>query len=135
VTIPEEERDPTLPEKLKTELPGILAWVVRGCLAWQREGLKPPAEVTHATEAYRAEMDVLAAFMADCCVVHENARAKASELYQTYVQWCEDNGEQAENQRSFGMRLSERGFERYRGGREGGHLWRGIGLLHEESTS
>jgi P4 family phage/plasmid primase-like protien len=129
VTIPEEERDPTLLEKLRTELPGILAWAVRGCLAWQREGLKPPAEVTHATEVYRAEMDVLAAFLIDCCVVHRNARVKASELYHIYTQWCEDNGEQTENQRSFGMRLSERGFERYRGGTKGEFMWRGIGLL------
>jgi putative DNA primase/helicase len=128
VTIPEEERDPTLLEKLRTELPGILAWAVRGCLAWQREGLKPPADVTHATEAYRAEMDVLAAFLTDCCVVHRNARVKASELYQTYTQWCEDNGEQTENQRSLGMHLTERGFERKRG-TAGVHIWEGIGLL------
>jgi putative DNA primase/helicase len=130
VTIPEEERDPTLPEKLRVELPGILAWAVRGCLAWQHEGLKPPAEVAHATEAYRTEMDVLAAFLADCCVVHRNARVKASELYHIYTQWCEDNGEHVENQRSFGMRLSERGFERCKV--KGLGWWRGIGIAVQE---
>ena len=30
VTIPEQEQDPELREKLKAELPGILAWEVRG---------------------------------------------------------------------------------------------------------
>ena len=33
VTIPEQERDPRLTQKLAEELPGILAWAVRGCLA------------------------------------------------------------------------------------------------------
>ncbi len=32
VTIPESEQDKSLPGKLLTELPGILAWCVRGCL-------------------------------------------------------------------------------------------------------
>lgn len=79
-------------------------------------------------KAYRAEMDVLAAFLTDCCVIHRNTKVKASELYHAYMQWCEDNGEQTENQRSFGMRLTERGFERYRGGTKGEFMWRGIGL-------
>lgn len=35
VTIPEADRDRDLPEKLREELPGILAWAVRGCLDWQ----------------------------------------------------------------------------------------------------
>ena len=39
VTIPEEAKDKVLPEKLKAEVPGILAWAVRGCLDWQRGGL------------------------------------------------------------------------------------------------
>ncbi|PLS83054.1 MAG: hypothetical protein CYG60_22800, partial [Actinobacteria bacterium] len=51
VTIPEEEQDPRLPEKLQAELPGILAWAVRGCLDWQRDGLAEPEEVKAATEA------------------------------------------------------------------------------------
>ena len=39
VTIPKEQRDTTLPDKLLAELPGILAWAVQGCLTWQQEGL------------------------------------------------------------------------------------------------
>ncbi|MBV9452643.1 MAG: hypothetical protein JOZ19_00760 [Rubrobacter sp.] len=62
VRIPSGEVDRELPEKLKAELPGILAWAVRGCLDWQKNGLGEPEEVRAATEAYRAEMDVLVAF-------------------------------------------------------------------------
>jgi len=38
ITLPSEERDPELAEKLKAEWPAILGWMVEGCLAWQREG-------------------------------------------------------------------------------------------------
>ena len=37
VTIPAEERDKNLPEKLRVERPAILRWAIDGCLAWQRE--------------------------------------------------------------------------------------------------
>ena len=39
VTIPEDERDPHLAEKLKAEWPGILQWMIDGCLDWQEHGL------------------------------------------------------------------------------------------------
>ena len=43
--IPLAERDLDLPSKLQVEWPGILAWAVRGCLKWQREGLTQPSVV------------------------------------------------------------------------------------------
>jgi len=41
-----------LTEKLLSERDGILAWAMEGCLEWQRVGLKPPAAVSSATDAY-----------------------------------------------------------------------------------
>jgi len=61
-TIQPSEQDKKLPEKLRGELSGILAWVVEGCLEWQREGLQAPKEVRKATGQYRSEMDVIGAF-------------------------------------------------------------------------
>ena len=51
VTIPEQERDEKLSESLKAEWPGILQWMIDGCLAWQRDGLAPPDIVRSATHA------------------------------------------------------------------------------------
>jgi putative DNA primase/helicase len=110
VTIPESERDKDLLKKLQLELPGILAWAVRGCLAWQRDGLGEPQEVKAATDAYREEMDALAGFLEDCCTIEPSAEEKAKDLYAAYVEWCEENGEHPMKQRSFGMALGERGF-------------------------
>lgn len=127
VTIPEHERDPKLIEKLKAELPGILRWAVEGCILWQQEGLGMPDEVRAATQAYRQEMDVLAQFLAECCVLEPNAKVFAKHLYPAYVKWCEENGERPLTQTAFGTRMAERGFEKVRWGP--GWVYRGVGLL------
>src|SRR5262249_2779383 len=49
VTFPLERQDRALPEKLAAESEGVLAWLVRGCLEWQRHGLGEPAAVKTAT--------------------------------------------------------------------------------------
>ena len=63
VTIPKEERDLRLKEKLKAEWPGILTWMIEGCLDWQQNGLRPPASVRAATDAYLDGEDTLAAWL------------------------------------------------------------------------
>lgn len=136
VKIPDEERDGAFKTRLRepAALSGILNWAVKGVLLWQQEGLKPPQEVMEATQTYREEMDVLAAWLADCCVINKLAEAKAADLYDSYKAWCEEQGERFESQQSFGLRLSERGLERKRG-TAGAHRWLGIGLRASDSAS
>jgi putative DNA primase/helicase len=126
VTIPQEERDRQLLAKLSAERSGILAWMVRGCLDWQRNGLREPVAVRDATEAYRQEQDVLGMFLAERCVIDPRVEAAAAQLYQTYVAWSEAAGERPLPQRGFGMRLTERGFTRRK--RVGNIWWTGIDL-------
>src|SRR5262249_36928820 len=52
VVIPPEQRDKSLGDRLRSEWPGILAWMIDGCIEWQRCGLAPPEAVTSATAAY-----------------------------------------------------------------------------------
>ncbi len=126
VTIPPAEQDKKLSEKLRGELAGVLAWIVRGCVEWRHEGLKAPDAVRKATGAYRSEMDVIGAFIEDCCVLRPDASALATPLYVAYKEWCEESGEPIEKQRRFGMRLTERGLRREKVG--GVYKWYGIGL-------
>ena len=65
VTVPPEERDETLAERLRAEWPGILAWAIEGCLDWRRQRLSPPAAVQAATAAYLDAEDALAAWIED----------------------------------------------------------------------
>jgi putative DNA primase/helicase len=132
VVIPEADQDKKLPAKLRNELPGILAWIVRGCLEYQRDGLGEPQEVKSATEGYRADMDVLAAFIGDCCVVHPSATAQATPLFNAYQEWCKQGGEAEISQRRFGQQLRERGFRDDRDPKTRRKLWKGIGLFRED---
>jgi putative DNA primase/helicase len=128
VTIPPAEQDRKLADKLRDELPGVLAWIVRGCLEWQREGLQAPEEVRKATMSYRAEMDVLAAFLADCCLRGVEEEAFAGELWGAWKRWCEETGEQTGTQKRFGGRLAERGFLNHRDSKTGRKVWSGLSL-------
>jgi putative DNA primase/helicase len=130
VKIPDQEQDQDLPEKLWTEAPGILAWLVRGCLSWQDHGLVVPDEVKAATEDYRKEMDVLGDFLTESCILAPGATATAGDLYSAYCTWAEGQGMREREQlkqRSFGMCLSDRGFTKGRG-TGGRSKWVGVGL-------
>ena len=123
--------DMKLPDKLRDELAGVFAWMVEGCLEWQEHGLEEPKTVIDATKQYREEMDTLAAFIEDRCVVREGIVAPATPLYKQYQMWCDDAGEKPETQKMFGMRLRERGFTSdkiKRGPHKDRKGWFGIGL-------
>jgi putative DNA primase/helicase len=105
-----ERRDGAMPDRLKAELPGILAWAVAGCLLWQQNGLQPPADVIAATEDYRVESDVLGQFLEDCCETGPGLEVRSSELYAAYKGWAKEAGEYVWSHTAFGRKLEDRGF-------------------------
>jgi putative DNA primase/helicase len=122
VQIPEAEQDRTLLDRLRGELPGILAWAVAGCLEWQQCGLQPPAVVRAATQQYREESDVLGAWIGENCVLGPTCAAPSNLLYANYKRWAELGGEYVMSQTAFGRRLQERGHGVEK--RPGGLKWR-----------
>jgi putative DNA primase/helicase len=93
VIIPEAERDTQLLDKLRGEWPGILAWAVRGCLDYQRNGMQTPDEVTAATEEYRAEQDRLSEWLEQRCIVDPDGFVTRSESFADYIEWSKQAGE------------------------------------------
>jgi putative DNA primase/helicase len=126
VTIPQDEQDRRLPEKLEAERVGILRWLVEGCLAWQEEGLEPPAAVKAATAEYRDEMDTVGAFIDECCVLEPETQTLAKRLYDAYNEWCAERGETPISKQEFGSRLAEKRFKR--GRTKAGRYWQGLRL-------
>lgn len=132
VTIPDNERDNDLPEKLRAEFPGILARAVEGCYEWQHTGLSEPRAVTNATAAYRHDMDILADWIEDRCILRRGVEATAKALYEDYTEWCESQGLEAIKQRTFGQRLTDRGCGERKSGSK--RYRTGIALLSDRDT-
>jgi putative DNA primase/helicase len=113
--ISDESRDPYLKEKLKLEAPGILSWMVRGCLEWQeRKGLFPPPEIITATEDFRAEQDVLGDFINDRCKVGVDEFVDKNQLYKSYAEWCAGNEQSPMSLTNFTRKMKSKGYQTHR---------------------
>jgi putative DNA primase/helicase len=110
VTIPPEERDGDLAEKLKAEWPGILAWLIEGCLAWQTEGLRPPKAVVDATAAYMEAEDAIAAWIDEKCERNPGAWESSTALFASWSSWANAAGEHPGSVRRFSQALESRSF-------------------------
>lgn len=111
VQIPIEKVDMNLKDKLMRELPGIFNWAVEGCLMWQKEGLKPPADIQRATTEYRQEMDVIGGFIEECCDMQSGYSVNATELFKAYTKWAKDMNEHQFTQTQFGRKIGDK-FEK-----------------------
>lgn len=127
VTIPEGKRDGKLGSKLLAERNGILAWLIEGCLAWQREGLKKPTCVIAATDDYFETEDVIGRWIEERCVRNDPAKSLTAELYGDWKRWAESASEKVGTQRRFSDLLIQRGIEKWRNN-VGVRGFRGIGL-------
>ena len=110
VTIPPEERDDTLPERLKAEAPGILDWMIEGCVSWQERALAPPKAVTEATAAYLEAEDAIAAWLEEAGERDRAAWESSADLYANWKTWADRNGEYAGTARRFAQQLETRGL-------------------------
>lgn len=132
VTFEGDRQDRQLPEKLVAEAPGILAWAVRGCLGWRKDGLRVPERVKAATHQYRTAQDHVGRFLTDCCAVAGDARVSAADLRAVYEEWCKQEGEQAWSQKAVGAELKDRGFSNHQVGTARVRTWLGVGLRKGE---
>jgi putative DNA primase/helicase len=93
VTVPSEKQDKELLAKLGDEWPGILNWLIAGCLAWQADGLGLPDEVKEAIAEYREEQDLLSNFIMQYCHYDEDAFTPEIEMFDEYTRWAQETHE------------------------------------------
>ena len=114
VVIPDEERDVNLAFKLSKEWPGILHWLVQGCLAWQREGLAPPKAVREASESYLQDQDTFGDFLIECVTKMPGLNVRASHLFAAYEGFCKARGMRSGHVKLFNEKMQSRGYSRKR---------------------
>lgn len=85
-------KDKDLQNRLDSEREGIFAWMVRGCMDWQKVGLNPPPKVIAATDSYRDEQDRLGQFIDEECEFNPSQSTERSYAYQCYSNWSVRNG-------------------------------------------
>lgn len=130
--VPVERRDPNLKRHLTSDpddLAAVLAWIVAGAQAWQREGLGTCQAVEAATAGYRAEGDALGEWIAARCKLAPDLLTPGGLLRDDYESWARESGDEPVGAAAFAAALTAHGFERRRTRR--GSDWRGVGLLAE----
>ncbi len=127
----ERQKDPDMRERLKDESSGILAWLVRGCLEWQRQGLEAPQTVEAATEEYRKEEDIIGQFIEERCTIEPGATVKSGELYGAYTKWAHANEIKPVTQVKFSKKMAQT-FEKHRD--NSGVFYKGIGFRERETV-
>jgi putative DNA primase/helicase len=96
------------------EMPGILAWAVRGALVWQQYGLERSNAVKEATNAYKTDQDLVQQFLEESCEIHPDYEVDKAEIYKSWQVWCVDAGEHDAQKRSkkwLTQQLTKREYE------------------------
>ena len=131
-TIPEEKRDPDVKRVLSDpEQSGaaILAFAVKGCLEWQREGLGQPDCVRAATDKYRREINPVGQFVDDRCEIGTLFSCASIDLWKAYERWAEESGiRYTLTRQKFGEHLKSLGLEPDRKGPKRVRIYQGIDL-------
>lgn len=113
ITIPPEKRDRHLAARIiAQELPGVLAWAVRGCLEWQQQGLDAPAAVRRKTAEHVFQADPIAQWAEERTAATEGSEVETRQLYTDYKSWTEDGGARPMTEKAFIQVLDERKWQR-----------------------
>lgn len=129
------QRDDRLSDKLRAELPGILAWAVRGAMEHHRlgggnKGLAPPKKVLEAVEEYKEEQNTLGRFIEERCTLRADLKTPAGDLLKAINEWLVDMHEREMTQTALGRRLKDVQAGILKKGRDAENrvVWLGIGL-------
>jgi putative DNA primase/helicase len=116
--------DHDLEAKLLAEAPGILQWIIEGCLDWQTNGLVRPDIVKAATNDYFSEQDSFGQWLEESCEVRLGGSPmiwdRSGDLFASWSVYSKKAGEEPGTQKSFASELGNRGFLKYSDGKARG---------------
>lgn len=106
-------RDNTLPEKLRAEWPGILHWMIRGCLDWKESGPIRPKAVADATESYFESQDIFGQWLADCTTRKGELTGETSQaLFNSWKRYAVAQDERVGTRTDLADRMVRRGYKK-----------------------
>jgi putative DNA primase/helicase len=126
VVIPPAKIDKDLPRKLEEELVGILNWMIKGCYAWQEQGLNPPKCIMEAIKSYHEEMDQIQQFVDDSIIKDTTSKVKVKDLHRKYLDWTNINCQDPKSKKSFGKLMKDKGYKQSKSGSS--RYWENIRL-------
>ena len=132
VTIPADERDTELPERLKGELGGILAWALSGCLEWQETGLNAPPAVLAATDSYLSAEDTVAQWLDES--TRKGGQVTLRAAHQSFLEWCQLNNVEPLRRNTFSDKLEERGYRKSKAGHANVMTFSGLELASQTGS-
>ena len=86
--IPEKDRDPSLPDKMKAEASGIL----NRLQSYRANGLVIPEDLKAEADRYVQSSDLIIGFIKARCNFAPDGKAGSRELYMVCRIWCGENG-------------------------------------------
>ena len=115
-------RDIFILDKLRSEAPGILAWAVRGAVAWNEVGLSTPQSVLDEVQEHRDSSDVLLGFIPEVINSYTfdpssapptpastpSEAVSGTAIYQAYLDWCAREMAKPMSKRALFEAISER---------------------------
>lgn len=108
----EKPKDKGLADRLKQEKSGILAWLVQGCIAYQKHGLKAPASVMANSDSYRLDQDLILEFMQERCVLGTGQVVQSKPLYDAFCDWYRDTYGDGPDDREIEIPIKHKSFTR-----------------------
>jgi putative DNA primase/helicase len=112
--------DRDLEAKLRLEWPGILRWMIEGCLLWQRFGLVRPQLVLDSTDEYFDEQDSVGHWIEERCDTGSRRDDTSRNLFRSWSDWANSNGEKPGSKKRFAQALRRKGFKPYKNNRARG---------------
>ena len=110
-SIPREEQDPQIAEKLRAEYPKILQWIIDGCIQWQEAGLPMPEAMTVATDKYLDAEDSFGEWVESKLIRDPQASCTGADAYKSFREWAEGEGDTPMGRKRFAAQMQQRGFD------------------------
>jgi putative DNA primase/helicase len=127
--------DPNLLDKLTTEseLSGLLNLCLKAWERLEKQGGFSENEFTNQSlDQYKLMNDKIAQFINEECVVLEGAKAKKTNLFDAYSQWCEDSNYKPLGRNKFYQQVEHKGFKEHKIGER---YFIGIGIKIDSDYS